>query len=108
MFATCLCARFQADPKESHLIAVKRIFRYLKGTQGLGLWYPKDTGVNLVGYSDTDYAGCRVDRKSTSESCQFLGKRLVSWYSTKQQSVSTSTTEAKYIFAGVAVLKCFG
>ena len=66
MFGTCLCARFQANPKESHLIAIKRIFRYLKGTQNLGLWYPKDTCFNLVGYSDANYAGCRVDRKSTS------------------------------------------
>ena len=80
MFATCLCARFQANPKESHLIAVKRIFRYLKGTQSLGLWYLKDTGFNLVSYSDVDYARCRVDRKSTSCSCQFLGQRLVSWH----------------------------
>ena len=100
MFATSLCGRFQANPKESHLIAVKRIFIYLKGTQGLGLWYPKDTGFNLVGYSDSDYSGCRVDRKSTSGSCQFLGQRLVSCYSKKQQSVSTFTTEAEYIDAG--------
>ena len=100
MFATCLCARFQSCPKESHMIAIKRIFRYLKGTPSLGLWYPKDTGFNLVGYSDADYAGCRVDRKSTSGSCQFLGSRLVSWYSKKQQSVSTSTAEAEYIAAG--------
>ena len=100
MFATCLCARFQANPKESHLIIIKRIFRYLKGTQNLGLWYPKDTGFNLVGYSDADYDGCRVDRKSTSGSCQFLGQRLVSWYSKKQQSVSTSTAVAEYIVAG--------
>ena len=100
MFATCLCARFQSCPKESHIIAIKRIFRYLKGTPSLGLWYPKDTGFNLVGYSDADYAGCRVDRKSTSGSCQFLGSRLISWYSKKQQSVSTSTAEAEYIAAG--------
>ena len=100
MFATCLCARFQSCPKESHMIAIKRIFRYLKGTPSLGLWYPKDTRFNLVGYSDADYAGCRVDRKSTSGSCQFLGSRLVSWYSKKQQSVSTSTAEAEYIAAG--------
>ena len=100
MFATCLCARFQSCPKESHMIAIKRIFRYLKGTPSLGLWYPKDTGFNLVGYSNADYAGCRVDRKSTSGSCQFLGSRLVSWYSKKQQSVSTSTAEAEYIAAG--------
>ena len=100
MFATCLCARFQADPRESHLIAVKRIFRYLKGSPNLGIWYPKDTDFNLVGYTDSDYAGCRIDRKSTSGSCQFLGRRLVSWYSKKQHSVSTSTAEAEYIAAG--------
>ena len=93
MFATCLCARFQADPKESHLIAVKRIFRYLKGTPNLGIWYPKDTGFDLIGYTDSDYAGCKIDRKSTSGSCQFLGRRLVSWFSKKQHSVSTSTAE---------------
>ncbi|KAK1366493.1 hypothetical protein POM88_042054 [Heracleum sosnowskyi] len=100
MFATCLCARFQADPKESQLIAIKRIFRYLKGTPNLGLWYPKNTGFELVGYSDSDYAGCRIDRKSTTGSCQFLGGRLVSWFSKKQHSVSTSTAEAEYIAAG--------
>lgn len=100
MFATCLCARFQSDPKESHLIAVKRIFRYLKGTPNLGIWYPKGTGFDLVGYTDSDFAGCKIDRKSTSGSCQFLGRRLVSWYSKKQHSVSTSTAEAEYIAAG--------
>ena len=100
MFATCLCARFQSDPKESHLIAVKRIFRYLKGTPNLGIWYPKDTGFDLIGYTDSDFAGCKIDRKSTSGSCQFLGRRLVSWYSKKQHSVSTSTAEAEYIAAG--------
>ena len=100
MFATCLCARFQSDPKESHLIAVKRIFRYLKGTPNLGIWYPKDTGFDLIGYTDSDFAGCKIDRKSTSGSCQFLGRRLVSWYSKKQHFVSTSTAEAEYIAAG--------
>ena len=100
MFATCLCARFQSDPKESHMVAIKRIFRYLKGTPNLGLWYPKGTAFNLVGYTDSDYAGCRIDRKSTSGSCQFLGQRLVSWYSKKQQSTATSTAEAEYIAAG--------
>ena len=100
MFSTCLCARFQAEPKESHLVAVKRIFRYLKGTPNLGLWYPKESGFQLVGYSDSDYAGCKVDRKSTTGSCQFLGNRLVSWFSKKQQSVSSSTAEAEYIAAG--------
>ena len=100
MFSTCLCARFQANPKESHLIAMKRIFRYLKGTPNLGIWYPKGTGFDLVGYTDSDFAGCRIDRKSTSRSCQFLGRRSVSWYSKKQHSVSTSTAEAEYIAAG--------
>ncbi|KAK1402380.1 hypothetical protein POM88_001985 [Heracleum sosnowskyi] len=100
MFATCLCARFQSDPKESHLIAVTRIFRYLKGTPNLGIWYPKDIGFDLIGYTDSDFAGCKIDRKSTSGSCQFLGRRLVSWYSKKQHSVSTSTAEAEYIAAG--------
>ena len=100
MFATCLCARFQADPRESHLIAIKRIFRYLKGTPNLGIWYPKDSGFNLIGFSDADYAGCRIDRKSTTGTCQFLGNKLVSWFSKKQHSVSTSTAEAEYIAAG--------
>jgi hypothetical protein len=100
MFSTCLCARFQSDPKESHLIAVKRIFRYLKGTPNLGLWYPRESDFSLIGYSDSDYAGCKIDRKSTTGTCQFLGNRLVSWASKKQQSVSTSTAEAEYIAAG--------
>ncbi|KAK1365049.1 hypothetical protein POM88_040610 [Heracleum sosnowskyi] len=80
--------------------AVKRIFRYLKGTPNLGIWYPKDTGFDLIGYTDSDFAGCKIDRKSTSGSCQFLGRRLVSWHSKKQHSVSTSTAEAEYIAAG--------
>ena len=65
MFSTCLCARFQADPRESHLIAIKRIFRYLKGTPNLGIWYPRDSRFDLIGYLNADYAGCRIDRKST-------------------------------------------
>ena len=100
MFSTCLCARFQANPKESHLIAVKCIFKYLKGTPNLCIWYPKGTGFDLIGYTDLDFAGCKIDRKSTSGRCQFLGRRLVSWYSKKQHSVSTSTAEAEYIAAG--------
>ena len=100
IFSTCLCARFQANPKESHIIAVKRIFHYLKGTPNLSIWYPKGTGFDLVGYTNSDFAGCRIDRKSTSGTCQFLGRRLVSWYSKKQHSVLTSTAEAEYITAG--------
>ncbi|KAL8148832.1 hypothetical protein AgCh_005997 [Apium graveolens] len=90
----------QADPRESHLVAIEIIFRYLKGTPKLGIWYPGDSGFDLTGYSDADYAGCRIDRKSTTGTCQFLGNKLVSWFSKKQNSVSTSTAEAKYIAAG--------
>ena len=100
MYATCLCARFQADPRDIHLVAVKRILRYLKGTPNLGIWYPRESGFNLLGYTDSDYAGSVVDRKSTSGSCQFPGSRLISWYNKKQKTVSNSTTEAEYIVAG--------
>ncbi|KAD2805405.1 hypothetical protein E3N88_38782 [Mikania micrantha] len=99
MFATCVCARFQAAPKESHLIAVKRIFRYLQGTQFLGIWYSTGQSCKLVAFSDSDYAGCKLSRKSTSGGCQFLGNCLVSWQSKKQTSVATSTAEAEYIAA---------
>ena len=100
MYSTCLHARYQANPREPHLIAVKRIFRYLKGEPNLGLWYPRETNFNLVGYSDSDFAGCKIDRKSTSGSCHLLGGRLVSWFSKKKKSISTSTAEAEYIVAG--------
>ncbi|KAK2390888.1 putative mitochondrial protein [Trifolium repens] len=79
MFSVCLCARFQANPKESHLSSVKRIMKYLKGTTNVGLWYPKGSTCDLVGYSDSDYAGCKTDRKSTSGTCHILGNSLVSW-----------------------------
>ncbi|GJV60140.1 retrovirus-related pol polyprotein from transposon TNT 1-94 [Tanacetum coccineum] len=68
-FLTCLCVRYQANPKESYLITVKRIFRYLKGTPSLGLWYPKCSSFDLKGYLDSDYAGCNMDKKSTSGAC---------------------------------------
>ncbi|KAJ9552445.1 hypothetical protein OSB04_016490 [Centaurea solstitialis] len=99
MFATCVCARYQAKPKESHLAAVKRIFRYLKGTPYYGLWYPKGLGFELQAYSDADYGGCNMDRKSTSGHIQKLGNKLVSWASKKQQCVSTSTAESEYVAA---------
>ncbi|KAJ0623430.1 putative RNA-directed DNA polymerase [Helianthus annuus] len=99
MWAVCLCARFQTNPKESHEIAVKRIFRYLKGTPKLGLWYPKDSNFDLIAYSDSDHAGCKVDRRSVSGGCQFLGNRLISWQSKKQTTVSTSTAQAEYTAA---------
>ncbi|WJZ90882.1 hypothetical protein VitviT2T_009997 [Vitis vinifera] len=78
MYSVCLCARFQSCPKESHLSAVKRILRYLKGTMNIGLWYPKGDNFELIGFSDADFAGCRVERKSTSGTCHFLGHSLVS------------------------------
>ncbi|KAK6153062.1 hypothetical protein DH2020_012701 [Rehmannia glutinosa] len=83
-FVVGVCARFQSAPKESHMTAAKRILRYLRGFQEVGLWYPKEGGFKLIGYSDSDYAGCRVDRKSTSGTCQMLRNRLVSWFSKKQ------------------------
>jgi hypothetical protein len=100
MFAVCLCARFQANPKVSHLNAVKRIFRYLKGTINLGLWYGRDSSLSLLGYTDADFAGSKVDRKSTSGTCQFFGGNLVSWSSRKQNSVALSSAEAEYVAAG--------
>ncbi|GJW74895.1 hypothetical protein Tco_0134265 [Tanacetum coccineum] len=98
-FSTCLYARYQANPKEYHLIAVKRIFRYLKGTLSLGLWYLKCSSFDLKGYSNSDYAGCNMDRKSTSGACQFLGRKLVCWSAKKQQSVAMSSVEAEYVAA---------
>jgi hypothetical protein len=81
MFSVCMCARFQASPKESHLVAIKRILRYLKHTPSIGLWYPKGARFQLVGYSDLDYAGCKINRKSISGGCHLLGRSLVSWTS---------------------------
>ncbi|XP_050891644.1 secreted RxLR effector protein 161-like [Lathyrus oleraceus] len=69
--------KYRANPKESHLTAVKRIMKYLKGTTNVGLWYPKGSICNLVGYSDADYAGCKTDRKSTSGTCHILENALV-------------------------------
>ncbi|GJT97848.1 putative ribonuclease H-like domain-containing protein [Tanacetum coccineum] len=99
MFSVCACSRFQVQPKVSHLNAVKRIFRYLKGQPKLGLWYPKDSPLILEAFSDSDYAGASLDRKSTTGGCQFLGSRLISWQCKKQTVVANSTTEAKYIAA---------
>ncbi|GKC08270.1 putative ribonuclease H-like domain-containing protein, partial [Tanacetum coccineum] len=104
MFAVCACSRFQVTPKTSHLNAVKRIFRYLKGKPKLGLWYPRVSSFDLEAYSDSDYAGANLDRKSTTGGCQFLGRRLISWQCKKQTIVATSTTEAEY----VATANCCG
>ncbi|GKG24694.1 hypothetical protein Tco_0395322, partial [Tanacetum coccineum] len=91
--------RFQVTPKVSHLNAVKKIFRYLKGKPKLGLWYPKESPFNLVAYSNSDYAEASINRKSTSGGCQFLGCRLISWLCKKQTVVATSSTEAEYVAA---------
>jgi len=117
LFATGLCARFQASPRESHLKAVKRIFRYLTYTSELGLFYSASSSLQLYGFSDADYAGCKLDRKSTSGTCQFLGSSLVSWSSRKQTAVAHSTTEAEFVAAAsccsqiiwmIATLRDFG
>jgi hypothetical protein len=100
MLSVCTCARFQAALKDYHLRAVKRIMRYLVLTTNLGLWYPKVSHFELLRYSDADYAECKVDRKSTSKTCQFLQRSLVSWSSKKQNSVALSTAEAEYVTAG--------
>ena len=108
MLSVCVCARFQSNPKESHLCFVKRIIRYVKGSIGLGLWYPRVDHLDLVGYCDADYAGSLVDRKSTSGTCQFLGRSLVSWFSKKQSSIALSTTRQSMLPLVVVVLKSYG
>ncbi|GJX82073.1 putative ribonuclease H-like domain-containing protein [Tanacetum coccineum] len=99
MFAVCACARFQVNPKISHLHVVKRIFRYLKCQPKLGLWYPKDSPFDLMAYTNSDYAGASLDQKSTTGGCQFLGCRLISWQCKKQTMVANSITKAEYIAA---------
>jgi hypothetical protein len=92
-------ARFEAAPKESHGLEVKRIFRYLKGTKEFGLWYPKGKDLSLIAYTDADWAGCIDDQRSTNGAVFYLGECLVSWISKKQSSISLSTAEAEYIAA---------
>nr|GEY49245.1 retrotransposon protein, putative, Ty1-copia subclass [Tanacetum cinerariifolium] len=95
--AICLCARYQAKPTEKHLKEVKRIFRYLWGTVNTGIWYTKDSGFELTGFSNADYAGCKDTLKSTSGGAQFLGKKLVSWSLKKQDCTALSTAKAEYV-----------
>nr|GFA69860.1 hypothetical protein [Tanacetum cinerariifolium] len=95
--ATCLCARYQAKPTEKHLKEVKRIFCYLRGTVNTGLYYTKNSGFELTGFSDADYVGCKDTFKSTSSGVQFLGEKLVSWSLKKQDCTALSTAEAKYV-----------
>ncbi|GJZ20395.1 ribonuclease H-like domain-containing protein [Tanacetum coccineum] len=95
--AVCYCARYQARPTKKHLKEVKRIFRYLRGTIHMGLWYPKGSGFELTAFSDADHAGCVDTRKSTSGGIQFLGDKLVSWMSKKQNCTAMSSAEAEYV-----------
>ena len=99
MFAVSICSRYQATPKISHPRAVHQIFNYLRGRPDLGLWYSNDDDLSFTAFTDSDYGGCGMDRKSTTGGCQFLGNRLVSWQCKKQTTVSTSTAEAEYIAA---------
>ncbi|KAJ9544645.1 hypothetical protein OSB04_024352 [Centaurea solstitialis] len=98
-FSKIMEIEFEMSMMGSHLAAVKRILRYLKGTPEMGLWYLKDSSFELISFTDSDQGGCKLDRKSTSGSCQFLGDKLVSWTSKKQNCVSTSTAEAEYVAA---------
>jgi hypothetical protein len=99
VFSVGLCARFQTSPRESHLTTVKRIFRYLVGTPDVGLWYKKGSHFDLKAYCDAEYAGDKLERKTTSGACQFLGEALVSWCCRKQNTIALSTTEAEYLSA---------
>ncbi|XP_075080566.1 secreted RxLR effector protein 161-like [Nicotiana tabacum] len=99
IFSVRLCARFQSNPKESHLKAAKRILRYLKGTQDLVLYYPSCDSFNLIGYANVEYAGYLVDRKNTSGMAHFVGSCLIFWGTRKQNSVALSTTKAEYVAA---------
>ncbi|GJU09123.1 retrovirus-related pol polyprotein from transposon TNT 1-94 [Tanacetum coccineum] len=99
MFSVCLCDHFQENPKTTHLEAVKRIFRYIRGTSCLGLWYPKGTRIETVVYADSDHAGDHVDHKSTSSICTFMGYCLTSWFAKKQTALAIYMTEAEYVSA---------
>jgi hypothetical protein len=106
ILSVCMCARFQAAPKDCHLRAVKRIMRYLLLTPNLGLWYPKGSHFELLGYSDADYTGCKVDRKQNF--AKFLGRSLVSWSSKKQNFIALSTIEAEYVATGSCCAQLLG
>ncbi|GKC63912.1 retrovirus-related pol polyprotein from transposon TNT 1-94 [Tanacetum coccineum] len=97
IFVVCMCAWYQAKPTKKHLHAVKRIFKYLRGTVNRGLWYPKDSSISLTAYADADHASCQDTKRSTSGSMQLLGDRLVSLSSKRQKSAVISSTEVEYI-----------
>nr|GFA70720.1 copia protein [Tanacetum cinerariifolium] len=95
--AVRFCARYQSRPTEKHLKEVKRIFRYLKGTVNMGLWYLKGSSFELTAFSNADHVGCIDSRKSTSGGIQFLGDKLVSWMSKKQNCTAMSSAKAEYV-----------
>jgi len=107
-FVVCMCARFQANPKESHLNVAKRILKYLKGTTNVGLRYPNEATLNLKGYLDSDFAGCKLDKKSTSGTCHLLGASLISWNSKKQTCVVFQLLRPSTLHQGAVVLKSVG
>ncbi|GKE97641.1 hypothetical protein Tco_0020992 [Tanacetum coccineum] len=96
-FATFVCASYQARHTVKHLKEVKRTFQYLRQSYNMGLWNPKDSGFELIAYSDADHAGCKDDNKSTSRGLQFLGGKLISWSLKKQDCTTMSTAKAEYI-----------
>ncbi|GKC52702.1 hypothetical protein Tco_1075447 [Tanacetum coccineum] len=102
MFSVCLCARFHENTKTTHLEAVKRIFRYIRVPNLLGLWYPNGTGIETIVYANSDHMDDYVDRKSTSGVCTFMGCCLTSWFAKKQTALDISMTEAEYVSAGKA------
>ncbi|GJX50009.1 hypothetical protein Tco_0276854, partial [Tanacetum coccineum] len=97
VYVVCMCAQYQAWPTKNHLHAVKRIFRYLRGTVNQGLWYSKDFAIALTAFANADHAGCQDTRRSASGSMQLLGDRLVSWSLKRQKSAAISSTKAEYI-----------
>jgi hypothetical protein len=102
-FTVGLCVCFQSSPRSSHRTTVQRVFRYLKHTLDFGIWYSASSSLDLVGFSDADFAGCGIDRKSTSVTCHFLGSSFIYWSSQKQSSVAQSTTKVEY----VATASCY-
>jgi hypothetical protein len=100
-FVVCLCACFQASPRSSHRTVVQQIFRYLKRTFEFGIWYSASSSLDLVGFFYANFAGCGTNRKSTSETCYFLGSSLICWSSQKQSSVAQSTKEVEYVVAAL-------
>ena len=102
-----IVGRFQANSKESHLQAVKRIFKYLQGKQDFGLWYPNGTNLTLHAYRDADWVGNVDDRKSTSGGAFYMGSQLVPWFSKKQSLISLSTAEAEYVVVASCCTQLF-